>query len=203
MSKKLVFVIILIIAVPVIFYFLTLWPKKGNQLPVTTTTPTVTPSPTPPLLTNLSMVPDQIVLASRSANINVTINTQNQVTAVQLELSFDPNAVTVNDIRAGTYFDKEITLFKKIDAKNGRATFLTGLAPAGKPKTGTGVVATISLTTNLKSGEKTTISLLPTTAVGAVGIKPSVLKSVTGTTIYYLKGPSSTNSAVFGPKKPQ
>ncbi len=137
--------------------------------------------------TTLSLLPNPLTISSSSASVDVSIDTKtNKVTAVQLEISYDPKQLTNVNIAApksGGFFDNPIVLLKKIDEKKGLISFALAISPSQAAKQGTGNVATITFTSLITPVGQTEIKVLPETLVTAEGVSSSVLKSSTGTTI--------------------
>ncbi len=131
--------------------------------------------------TLLSLVPNT---SSTPASVNVDVDSgRDNLTAVQLELSYDPQMLTDVVITSGSYFTNSTVLLNKIDTKNGKISYAIAIPPSGAVKQGQGTVATISFKSNLQAGAKTEIKFLPSTIVTAKGVKESVLKSALGTVI--------------------
>ena len=177
----LIILCLLIIVVLGVFFF----SKKKD---VSTTPPSSTVAPTITQLDNahttLTLVSNPAATTSSSESVNLAIDTgENKVTAVQVELSYDPTVITNIDILPATFFENPIVLLKKVDTKNGKISYAIAMPPTGAAKTGQGTVATITFTTSLQAGQKTGISFLPKTLVTAEGIRTTVLKTTTGTTI--------------------
>lgn len=141
------------------------------------------PVPTPVSIaqTTLEMFPP-VASTSGLLNSDIRVNTSsNAVSAVQVELSYDPKALGNVDITTGTFFKTPLELFKKIDTVNGRVSYAVGVGLREKGMSGRDVVATLSFT-KLKTIGSTSISFLPKSLVTSEGISQSVLKSATGTT---------------------
>jgi hypothetical protein len=160
--------------------------------PQPTTQPSVAPqmtvTPTPPAYTTLELSPNPLTLPpSGLGSVQVLINTeQNTASGIQLELSYDPKALTNVKIVPGTFFKNPqlLPLWNTIDTKNGRISHAQVLLPSQDGSQGKGIVATITF--NRLPGttlSKTSIEFLPKTAVQQAGINPSVLKTSVGTTI--------------------
>ncbi len=184
MSIRTLILIIVLSVVAGIAVFIAVSPK--NETPQGAPQASIPkPTPTPNIaFTVLAIMPNPLTISSPSTSVDVSINTQtNKVTAVQLELSYDPKQLTNVNIVQGTFFDNPIVLLKKIDEKKGIISFALGISPSQTAKMGTGSVATITFTSNLVKGTKTEIKMLPETLVTAEGVAPSVLKSSSGTTI--------------------
>jgi hypothetical protein len=142
-------------------------------------------SPTAPAHTVLSLSPNPVSVApGQTGTVSVDINTEdNQVTAVQLELQYDPMTVSNVKVVAGPLFSNPVVLINKNDTEKGRVTYAFGIAPNNKTVNGTGAVATITFTAKGAAGKNSELTLLPTSLVTARGVASSVLKSSTGTTI--------------------
>lgn len=187
--KNTVILIVLLIVVTGALVYLA-WPKPTTTTTNTTpSTPSAAVNPTPKAVveTVLSLSPNPVVVVSSgSASVNVDINTgTNVVTAVQLELTYDPTKIGSVDIKLPTsnpFFPNPITLLKRVDSTKGTVSFAFGIAPSAKGIQGMGTVANITFRPLAKTGA-TEIVVLPTTQVTAEGQIISVLKSSTGATI--------------------
>lgn len=190
MSKRTIALIALLIVATAFLLALAITPQKP------TSPQTLAPSPTkiPALAESvLSVSPNPLILTAgtvKQGSVNIDINTgTNKVTAVQLELFYDPlilKNVDINTASAGAgFFDNPIVLLKNIDANNGRITFALGITPTGTPKIGSGTVATITFSGQSNTPTQTQISFLPKSLVTASGITSSVLKqSLSGLVIF-------------------
>jgi len=195
MSKRTLILIGALIVLTVGLVAIAILPSRKTGLQKTNPTPALKEqavSPEENQKTTLFISPNPLILSSTSGSLNVEIDSKNKVSAVQLEISYDPNILTVNDISTpkGSFLENSIQLFKAIDKKNGRISYALGLPGAVEAKEGTGIVATVRFTVNDFSKGETVISLLPKTLVTAEGIDTSVLKSATGATIIF-PAPSS------------
>lgn len=173
MSKRTLFLIILLIVAVLGLLALSLQKTETPkpQIPVSVAKTTLS------LLRPLSATP------SGTFTTDVNINTEDQsVTAVQLELSYDPFAITDVDITPGSFIKNPIVLLKNIDEKNGKVSYALGVPLGQKGVSGQGVVATLSFSKNKITGTST-ISFDPKTLVSAEGIAQSVLKGATGITL--------------------
>lgn len=168
------FLLILVLAlVTAGLVMLALQPKKApeEQAPAVIK---ITPNPIQTTLTISSTPVPQATPSSYTTD--VVINTgQNRVTAVQLELSYDPNVLTKINIEPGGFFINPSIELKNIDVKNGRITY--AISPGDKNGVlGQGILAKISFTASKKT-EPTKIEFLPKTKVSAEDTSESVLKS--------------------------
>jgi len=153
--------------------------------------------------TVLSLVPNPVTVApGQKGEVDVNIDAStNKVTAVQLELTYDPTVLTNVKVTSGPLFPNPAVLINKNDTKTGRITYAFGITPNGKTVQGTGSVATISFTARNVSGKQSAITLLPETLVTAQGVASSVLKSATGTTVI-VGNPPTSNSGIKGTAAP-
>lgn len=142
--------------------------------------------PTPAAQTTLELSPNPLTLTAQSETINVEIDSgNNKVTAVQLELSYDPKAITSLIITPSLFFENPVVLLNNVDAKNGKVSYALAISPTGNPKVGKGTVATINVKTALAQNQQTSITVLPKSLVTAEGVDTSVLKTSSGVSIIY------------------
>lgn len=158
-----------IITVALLYIALSQTTKTPQQS--VTNTPTVTTSPAHTMLF-LTLAPPSLVTVHMDTGSNT-------VTAVQLELAYDPNVLTNVTVTKGTFFDQSVELFNKVDARNGRISYAIAIPPTGQPKKGQGIIATISYQRVLGATQQTSISFLPKSKVTEEGVNPSVLQSTT------------------------
>ncbi len=133
--------------------------------------------------TTLAISPTATKVAGTSLfEVPVIIESENKVSAVQLELTYDPKALSGVDVVAGDYFKNPTVLLKKIDEKTGRITYAIALGLGQDTVTGSGTVAIIRF--SLNPGFRTTqLNFLPKTQVAAIDQRRSVLKSSTSAVI--------------------
>lgn len=188
MSKKTIGLIVGLLITTVVLLFVALSAKPPVSPQTTTVTQETGPTPTPVAHTMLTLSPDTVQIgANGSGSVEVMIDTgENQVTAVQLELSYDPAVLRNVVVTPGDFLPTPITLINNNDRDNGRISFALGIPPSQDPVTGAGTVATIRFTrvSRVPTGiTDTELELLPKTLVTAQGISTSVLKSATGATV--------------------
>ncbi|MBI3093110.1 MAG: hypothetical protein HYZ02_02640 [Candidatus Levybacteria bacterium] len=184
MSKRTLTLIIILVIVTGILVALAVTPQK-TPAPVV-----VAPTPTPAAQTLLSFSPNPLLISSASASVDVAVDTgNNALTAVQLELSYDPTVITSIKLTPASFFPNPVVLLENIDAKNGKISYALGIAPIDNPQKGQGAVVTVSFATNLKAGQQTQISFLPKTLVSASQVAASVLKSASNLTILFQNPP--------------
>lgn len=164
-----------------ILIYRTIAREKNAPLPQT-----FTPTPTPKAEATLALSPNPLTISSQSGSIDVLLDTQtNKITAVQLELSYDPEVLTDVGIVPGAFFTDVIPFIQKVDPSTGRISYAVGLTPTAQAVQGKGVVAIITFRSNLSPGEKTEVKFLPQTLLTAEGVSTSVLENASDTTILF------------------
>ena len=189
MPKKTLALITGLVIVTIILFIVAL--RAGQQQQATTATAPSPmaqhPTPMVPAHTVLKLGPNPLAVApGTTSTVNITMDTSdNDVTAVQLELGYDPNIVSILKVAPGPLFTTQpVVLIDKNDPKDGRYTYAFGITPSAQPVTGNGVVATVTFMTKVGTlGKETQIGLLPTSLVTARGVAQSVLKSASGTVV--------------------
>lgn len=183
MSKRTLTLIGILIIVAAALVAIAVSPKRVN-LPSVITTP-FAPSPTPFAQTVMTMSPAAISVASgATGTVSVNIDSGiNAVTAVQLDMTYDPKALTNIKITAGPFFQNPFELLNIIDTKTGKISYALGLPPSAAAKKGNGTVATISFTPLLPAGQTTQLTFTNKSLATAEGVSKSVLKSSSGATI--------------------
>lgn len=185
MSPRTLILIIILTIVTAGLVYVAITPKQEQPAP---TPIAAKPTPTPAAQTTLALTPNPIVVSSQSGTLEVAIDTgKNNVTAVQLELSYDPKVlqnITITTPKTNGFFTDPVTLLKEIDAKNGTVSYALGINPTDPPKKGKGILAKLAFqAVRGASGQATQVSFSPKTLVTAEGINESVLKSSSGATI--------------------
>lgn len=157
----------------------------------------VIPTPKVNAQTTLSFSPSSLILDSKVSTqsaLDVVIDSgENKITAVQIELVYDPKLLTNVNIQQGSFFPSAVELIKQIDTTKGRVTYALGLQPTQNAKAGTGVVARLIFAPKLPNGEQTVVQFLPKSVVTAEGVVQTVLKSTANATV--IKPNTSSNSA--------
>ena len=185
MSKRTLALIAFLTVLTAFFVYLAVSQNQPAPAPVATVVPTKKPIPA---YTTLQLTPENFSLSSNSGSLAVVINTgsgekTNAVTAVQLELQYDPKMLTGVSIVPGTFIPSATALVNTIDQTTGRITYALAIPPSGSGATGKGTVATLRFTSLLPRGGSTKVTILPTTLVTAQGVSESVLLKATGATI--------------------
>ncbi|OGH30780.1 MAG: hypothetical protein A3J69_02515 [Candidatus Levybacteria bacterium RIFCSPHIGHO2_02_FULL_42_12] len=182
----------LVILTSALLTFAVLQQKPTSQPAATTTQQNEGASPPSqtPIDTILRFSPAYAGLTSgKQGSLDVLIQTNtNEVTAVQLEVAFDPQKFTNVKIvepsaTAGAFLENPFVLLNKVDKQKGRISYAVGVPPTGNPKKGKGTVVSIMFTSRLSSGETASFVLLPETLVTASGTVSSVLKTTQNATI--------------------
>lgn len=167
----------------VIFIGLALLSQKP-QTSLPEPTPTATqPSPTPNVaFTTLSIDPNTISVpnsqAAKTTNANVVINTnQNNITAVEFEIQYDPKVLSNVKVTPGTFFPNPLVLRNTIDTTKGIIHYAIAIQVTGTPQNGTGTVATISFRTTPNTQQQSQLTFTDNTIVaGQEGVN-SLLNS--------------------------
>jgi len=144
------------------------------------------PTSTVPAHSVLSIDPNPVsITPGQKGSVTVNIDpSDNQVTAVQLEIGYDPNFITNVKVVPGILFTNPVVLIDKNTVKEGRYTYAFGIMPNHAAIAVKGHAATITFNViGNKVGESSQLALLPSSLVTARGISESVLKSATGTIV--------------------
>ena len=183
MSKRTISLIIALFLVTVLLLGIAL-SNSPKTLPGKTISNS--PAPTPYMQTNLAFSPSMITVpfgAIAPQTVKVMMSTSaNQATGIQLELSYDPKALTNVSVATGTMFTNPLMFNNKVDAVNGKISFSYAITPSQQPQKGDGTVAIITFTpvrspvdANGVRLTQTMIKFLPKTEVSARGVDQSVL----------------------------
>lgn len=193
MSKKtLALIVFLFLVTAGLLYIALVNPNKKQTV--------TAPTPTPISVNAHTLLTIDKASATESSKLSqytlaVHIDTaDNTVNSVQLELTYDPKALTNVTLAPGTFFQQPSPLLNNVDTTNGRISYALAEQIDLAGKQGSGTVALISFNVAPGfTGNTTTISFLPKTAVAADKILESVLKK---TTDYTLTITPSTTPAV-------
>ncbi|MGA2911845.1 MAG: cohesin domain-containing protein [Candidatus Levyibacteriota bacterium] len=187
MPKKTLILILLLVIVTVGLLVIALIPNLKSPIVIR---PTPAPEMPAYLQTELSFsTPVNTTLNSYSTNVLISTG-NNKITAVQLEIAYDPKVLTNVDIAPGTFLTMPVVLLKKIDTVNGRLSYALGMSPSQKPTGGNGTVATLTFSTIPgTTATQTPLNFEPKTAATAVGYAPSVLKQATGVIVTFSPTP--------------
>lgn len=184
MPRKTLALISGLVLVTVVLFFVALKTSKQQQMsqpqqPQASVPVASQPSPMVPAHTLLSLSPASVNVASgQQGKIDVSIDTSdNAITAVQLELAYDPKVVSNVQVVSGSMFKNPVVLINKNDATVGKFTYAFGILPNHETVQGVGTVATITFTAKGASGKEAVITLLPESLVTARGVAESVRKN--------------------------
>lgn len=165
-------------------------------------TPT-TPSPTPlsvnaHTILSLSQAPATASSKLAQYTLAVGIDTgDNSINSVQLELSYDPQALTNVTVTPANFFVQPNPLVNNINTADGRISYALTEQVDLPGRKGTGTIAYISFNIAPTFTQKTTtISFLPKTAVAADKVMESVLQKATGYTLTITPSASPTSGVV-------
>jgi len=126
--------------------------------------------------TTLSILPVQKETGSNYSSV-ISIDTgKNKVTAVQIELAYDPNILQNLTITPSDFFPNSLELLNNVDTKNGRISFALTVPADEDGIKGSGNLAQISFFRSSQSASQTFIMFLPKTEVSAQNTAVSVLK---------------------------
>lgn len=194
MSKRTLF---LIFALSIITFALLMIALYQPQAPKTAQTVIVKESAAQ---TDLSFGNPSIATSSSTTILNYSLpiritSFKNKVTAVQLELQYDPKILTNVVVVPGPFFANPETFLNQIDVKTGRISYAFGAGLKDPGVIGKGIVANLTFSVKAGTEEKTAIIFLPKTLVTAEGISESVLKQTVNALFTVGVVPPSTPSA--------
>ncbi len=150
-------------------------PYSNSKLPIQITIPKESKAQTFLMFDNSSIATSSS-LTDPTYSLPISITTgSNKVTAVQLELQYDPKILTDVSVAPGAFFKNPVILLNQIDSKTGRISYAFGISPAEQGVVGQDIVAVLNFKT-LTAPEPTVILFLPKTLVTAEGTNESVLK---------------------------
>jgi len=170
--------------------------KQTKTTAPTTGVPTVTSVPGTAVL---SFTPSVLqVAAGSTGSVNVTVDSvDNGITAVQLDLSFNPNILSNVVVTKGTFFKNSVEMLNSVDQNNGKISYAAGASFSESGVRGTGTVATITFQVLPTVTPQTEIVFTKKTLVTAEKSIDSVLKTTNNVVIQITnsKPQTSTNSA--------
>lgn len=178
MSRRTLFLIFALFIITVVLLMMAIYQPKPPKTAQITPTPNEFVAQTiltfgNPSLASSSAKSFQSEVLNYTVPIGISTG-KNKVTAIQLELQYDPLLLTNIEVVPGPFFTKPAIFLNQIDNKTGRISYAFGIATAGVQ--GTGIAATLSFSVKSKTPEKTAIIFLPKTLVTAEGTSQSVLK---------------------------
>jgi hypothetical protein len=196
MPKRTLILIIVLIVITVGLVWLSVYTVPGQKPSTVVKQPTAV-LPFAKTTITLSSSPTATLTDPSIYSLDTKISTgDNKVTGVQLELSYDPKALTNVDVLPGTFFKDPVVLLKNIDDKNGRISYAIAIKMGQQSVSGSGTIAQIQFSPLPGSNLTTTsINFLPKSMVSAEGETKTVLKSALGTIVNLLKLNTTTNSS--------
>jgi Cohesin domain len=187
MPKKTLALITGLVIVTIVLFIIALHAGQEHQPAMQQQTAMVQPTPMVPAHTVLMVNPDTLaIVPGTTGKVDVVMNTfENNVTAVQLELGYDPHIISNVKVTTGSMFTNPVVLIDKNNPVTGRYTYAFGITPNSNVVRGEGVVAIITFTALYgANGKEMQLGILPSSLVTARGVAQSVLKSESGTVIH-------------------
>lgn len=187
MPKRTLGLIIALLILTIILVIVAL--KTKNQPSTTTQTTQSAATPTPVAgHTILSMSPNPVdTRPGLPSTVEVMIDTHgDSVSAIQLEIAYDPKVLTNMSIKTGNFFPDAQTLpIGGVNQTTGRITFAVTPANLRDSKSGKGTVATLTFYPQASTSATTThITLLDKSLITSPGLgAQSILNSVSGTSV--------------------
>ena len=137
---------------------------------------------------------DEAAESSKQFFSDVNIVTgENKVTAVQLEIKYNPDLLTNVDIYPGDFFQNPKILLERIDTEEGIISYALGTE--GQGVSGEGIVAVVSFSEKTIARGETSLDFLSKTAVSAEDQEESVLREMAGVEFTLSGGPVTSPSA--------
>ena len=180
MSKRTLFLIFALFVITFALIIIALYSPSVPK-PLVTIPPIIRKEPaaqTQLLFGSLSMT-NASPSSKTTYSLPITISTgNNKVTAVQLELQYDPEILAQVAVVPSAFFPNPVTLLNQIDTKTGRISYAFGVGPTATGITGNGMLAKLTFQAKALSdvAKQTSITFLPKTLVTAEGSLQSVLK---------------------------
>lgn len=133
-------------------------PKIAYKLPIPSITVKKSVADTLLLFGDLEVVPSSTASGTVQPKFDkyllpILVKTgTNKITAVQLEMAFDPNVLTNIDIKPSNFLEGPIILINEINSRSGRISYALGIAPSASEsgKQGEGTLATLTFQTKNK-----------------------------------------------------
>jgi hypothetical protein len=196
MSKKTLFLIFALFLITFVLLMVAFYQPQVSK------TAQVTPTSTPVNLVAQTTLSFGVPVAATSSptltsgySVPVEISTgENKVTAVQLELQYDPAVLTDVAVVPGPFFGASDILLNQIDTQTGRISYAFDVGLTAPGVSGKGIVANVTFSSKVRTPENTAILFLPKTLVTATGVSGSVLKQ-TSNGLFSIGQQSSTPSA--------
>lgn len=201
MPRKTLALFIFLVLVTIVLVVISIQTGQNQMQPTKGGTKTMA-TPTPDVAhTVLSMSPATVQVASgKVGSVDVMIDTSdNDVTAVQLELLYDPTMISNVKVVSGPLFPNANVLIDKNSPETGKYTYAYGILPNKTPVKGKGVVAKITFVARGVPGKQSQIIMDPSSLVTARAVAGTVLKSGTGATVVISAPQGATTKKVVVP----
>ncbi len=176
MSKRTLFLIFSLFVITAVLLVLALYTPSSPKPAQTVTIPK---EPTEQTVLSFGQLLAATSSSLTTLNYSIPVNIEtgkNKVTAVQLELQFDPKVLTNVVATPGSFFKNPTGFWNQIDAKTGRISYAFGIGLTDQSVMGKGIVATLTFAAKVRTPQQTSILFLPKTLVTAEGTTKSVLK---------------------------
>lgn len=177
-------IIALLIIIFLCSYALLLYARPDEEAAPTKQEETAIPTAAPNAQTKLSISPEFLKLTGDSPqNIRVMVDTgENSISQAQIEISYDPKALTVTSVSNGSFFSGVQPLVNKIDARRGRIEFAASLSDNQEAVKGSGQLAGISFVPGPEASRsgQTRFTFLPKSSVRGHNETASLLLSTEG-----------------------
>ncbi len=196
MPKKTLALIVCLVLVTVVLFVIAL--KTGTKSATQQPEQTAQTAPASIAHSVLSLSPNPVtVVSGQQGSVSVMLApSDNPVTAVQLEIGYDPTLITNLKITPSSSFSNPVVLIDKNNPQTGRYTYAVGISPSSQHITANGAVATLTFTAKTAPvGQQMQLALLPTSLVTARGVATSVLKEAMGTLVTFSTAGSTTQTA--------
>lgn len=177
MSRRTLFLIFALFLITVTLLLVALYQPQGSNTP-----PPTKPTVKQPIAQTVLTFGAPVIATSSSAStfnysLPIYISTgNNKVTAVQLELQYDPAVLIDMTVVPGPFFPKPDILLDQIDTKTGRISYAFSAGLTSEGVTGKDIVANLTFSAKTQTPARTAIIFLPKTLVTAQGVSISVLK---------------------------
>ncbi|MDP2672081.1 MAG: cohesin domain-containing protein [Candidatus Daviesbacteria bacterium] len=195
MSKRTLFLIFALLIITSVLVMITLYnpsPKTDSPVPAENVVKE-------PIEQTVLSFGNPLIATSSSTSVSYSLPANietgaNKVTAVQIELQYDPRVLTNVSIVPGSFFKNPEVLLSQIDAKTGRISYALGASLKDPGVSGKGTVTTIQFQTKAGIPQETSIIFLPKTLVTAEGLTQSVLKETTNSLLKIGEKPSTSSA---------
>ena len=116
----------------------------------------------------LALTPSELTAPpGKSTSVQVIIDSKGeQPSLIQMELAYDPGAISAVKVTPGTFFSQPQVLLNNVNARNGRVSYAIAPSPNQHEPTNSNIAATIIITPRAGALQRvTTLYFLPKTVV--------------------------------------